>query len=147
MLGKMEALEQHIGRPVVWRHWSDESALNRWRASSGAIDQLIVHAASNGKIRLEGCPKEPNSVIKRMSLLKRLMIKNQFYVSAQCANLIDTFTNLRKNMKAGMAGVAVGDPLKHVLDALTYGLTMETWDEMQDQTRPEVGRLITVHRS
>lgn len=127
-LAKMEALEKLIPHPVAWRHWSDDSAINRWRASVGIIDALLIERASGGKIKLVGCPKEADSVRKRIILTKRLLARQQLYISAHCTRLITMFNELRKPNTTET--IAVGDENKHAFDALTYALSMETYDEL-----------------
>lgn len=138
-LAKMEAIEKMVGRPVIWRHWSDDSALKQWKASINGLEAMLVRSVSNGKILLMGAPKEPGSVIRRVSLTKKLLIHNRLFVSAHCFATAKMFMELRKGRNDADYVKRSDNPHKHPFDSLSYILQMECIDEINNSATPQTG--------
>jgi hypothetical protein len=134
----MRLIEKHIGHPVEWSHYSDESAVLRYRSSSGTIDSAIIRAATDNEIDLVGVPKGPQTVMARVKLIKHLLIKNQLYISAHCSATIQMLNELRKGA-TGSEYVNRTQRAKHIFDALTYALQMEAADAIQNPRKSPVG--------
>lgn len=121
---------------VAWRHWSDTSAF-RFRATIGVYDHVIVAHASNGKIRLLPVTKGPNTIVKRISLTKKLLHTKRFAVSASCTYTAAMLANLK-------AGNSIREPIrnpsveKHIFDATTYCLSMECPLDIEVRSEPNV---------
>lgn len=123
-LGKMDLLEEYLDRRVVWNHWSDEQAIKQWSAAIGGYQASFINKVSKGRISLRGVPKEKDSVRYRVRLLKMLLMKDQLFVSANCIPTHEMLTGLRIDPKDFVK--RYGNKYKHIFDALTYALQMES---------------------
>jgi hypothetical protein len=123
--------------PVEWRHWSDTSAFNTFRAALGGFDHTIVAIASEGEIMLAASPKGKGSVFKRVDLLRRLLFQGRIFVSARCIETIRMLGSLKAG-KTKMEPVERSDML-HVFDSLTYALSAELVAETADSWHANVG--------
>lgn len=124
--------------PVEWRHWSDTSAFNTFRAALGGYDHTVVAIASEGRIMLMAAPKSPGSIFKRTDLLRRLLFQGRLFVSARCVQTIEMLGSL----KAGKTKMdPVEDcPMTHVFDSLTYSLASELVNELASSWSPDIGK-------
>jgi len=123
--------------PVEWRHWSDTSAFDTFRASLGCFDHMIVAVASEGRIMLQACPKGKGSIFKRVDLLRKLLFQNRIYVSARCVQTVKMLGSLKKG-KTKMEPVQSTE-MTHVFDSLTYALAPELINELADSWSPHMG--------
>jgi hypothetical protein len=130
---KMEVLESQLDHKVMWSNWSDSQATDQYKANINGMDAMVVRAVSEGKIDLIGVPKGAGSVGKRISMAKRLFMKDKIFISANCKYIIEMLSELRKGSKPGEE-VGRSDKFKHAFDALTYGLQMEEMYELQSNT-------------
>lgn len=127
-LEKMEFYNRVASKPIRWTHWSDDSALTRFRSTVGEMDANIVKRASNGKITLQGVDKPADSVMKRVALLRRLLLGDRVKVSANCKSTIEMLKKLAYGPTK--AEPVEGDRHKHPFDSLSYAILMESaWDE------------------
>jgi len=122
---------------VEWRHWSDTSAFDTFRASLGCYDHMIVAVASEGRIMLQACPKGKGSIFKRVDLLRKLLFQNRIYVSARCVQTVKMLGSLKKG-KTKMEPVQSNE-MTHVFDSLTYALAPELINELADSWSPHMG--------
>lgn len=127
ILPRMRYWDKRFGKPFEWEHISDNSAFNQFRASDGSYDVLDVEKHSNGKIRLRACPKPPNSVAARVTMLRGKCTRDEILVSAACPNAIGMFNHLESEkadpLKAYDPFVGLKpkrSPWIHRFDALTY---------------------------
>lgn len=134
---KIHKLERVIGKKPVWSHWSDDSAFNMFRATSDSYDYLEVQNATGGEIQLEPVRKAQGSIAKRIQVAKKLLHQNRIRVSAHCTETIKMFKNLRRGEKETEV-IAKNDPNKHVFDALTYAILMETGMDLVDSLDNQV---------
>lgn len=123
--------------PYEWKHWSDMSSFDQFRAGLGGYDHSAIAVASGGRIMLMACPKGRNSVSKRVDILHRLLFQNRIYVSAKCVKTIEMLGAIRKG-KTSVDPVERSD-LKHVFDSLTYGIGAESFWELGEVWAPRVG--------
>lgn len=141
VLGKMDELKALCKGSVRFKHWSDRSALDSFRAASGAKDASLIYGFSNGRIELQACPKGPNSVDARISLIRQLLIKKQLYFSANCTDLVET-------MKKISRGKNKSEPIKrdraghiHRFDSLSYALYGEMVERTEGSLIPKAQKV------
>jgi hypothetical protein len=137
-LEKMEKWEAHIGRPVHWRHWSDKSAFDHYRASSERYDHDIVYTASKGRINLRAAEKGKNSVKHRINLARRLLFYGRLVTSAACPGVTNMFRGLKKGSTLTQV-IEKNSRHKHIFDALTYAIASELPLEIEAQM-PNYGK-------
>lgn len=135
ILEMMDNLERIIGHKVSWRHWSDSSSLNKYKAQIGGMESMLIYQLSDGRINLTGVPREPGSVRHRVKLLKRLLLSNRLCISAQCKSTIRMFKELRTDKRDFIK--RSNNPHKHPFDSLSYCLQMECVNELESW-RPQV---------
>lgn len=123
MLDKMRAIEDDYGRQFTWVHYSDDTAINVWRPSSGTFDYLEILSVTDNQIRLLGVPKPQGSVQARVRLLRRLLREHRFYVSASCKGVISMIENCKKGSTT--RDYVEWNEHKHMFDAVSYVLFME----------------------
>lgn len=128
---KMDKWEQTIGRHIEWRHWCDEAMALNWKAGAASYDSLIIQAVSNNRITLDPYPTrgEKHSVKSRAIMLRRLLSARRIVISASCAMTLQMLTELRLG-KSDSEYIPRADPNKHVFDALTYCVGMETVENL-----------------
>jgi hypothetical protein len=146
VLERMDLWENHLlstsgVKRVIWRHWSDSSAL-RFNAGTGKNTVLDVRKISDGRIVLNTVMKHGGSVKARVGLLKRLLHEDRIRFSSQLRYCIKMLRELKK----GTSKVEIipdDDPNKHVFDALTYLLSnecpMDVAGVIQRRMRPTIG--------
>lgn len=124
---------------VIWRHWSDPSAADRYRSAADSFDSKIIRNVSDGRIILGFASKGAGSVKRRKDLLRRLLFQNRLAVSAQCRAHIDMFRYLKP-------GPSQAEPVqrssvhKHCFDSLTYALMNEAPAELDRRNQASVIR-------
>jgi hypothetical protein len=126
--------------PVEWRHWSDSSAFETFRAGGGALgnyDHNIIAVASGGEIMLTAAPKGKGSIFKRIDIVRRLLFQNRLYVSARCVKTIEMLGGICKG-KTNVEPVE-DSPMRHVFDSLSYALASECFFELYQEWSPRVG--------
>lgn len=133
-LEKMDGLEKRWKRIFNWEHWSDDSSTNVYRPNIGSFDYTQILAASQGRIRLLGVEKGPNSIMARVRILRMLLVQRRLFISARCVKIIDMVKRLRKGDKD--SEYVMRDEHKHVFDALTYPLYPVIFEELMLQSRP-----------
>lgn len=138
VLEKMERWEQYLGRQVHWRHWSDQSAFDHYRAAAERYDHDIVYTSSQGRINLRAAKKGQNSVKHRINLARRLLFYGRLVTSASCPDVINMFRGLKKGTTQ-TAIIEKGNRHKHCFDALTYALSSELPLEIEAQM-PNYGK-------
>ncbi len=124
-------------QPIEYRHWSDTSAFNTFRAALGGYDHMIVALASDGRIMLQASPKGKGSIWKRVDLLRRLLFQNRLFVSASCKETIKMLGSIKAG-RTKMEPVESND-MTHVFDSLTYALAAELVNELADSWQPRIG--------
>lgn len=135
VLEKMAFWERQVGKPIMWRHWSDKQALDTHRPIGDTYDAAYVYKYSGGQIDLKAAPKFPDAVRMRVVLLRRLLFGGRVLVGANCPAHISMLKGLRK----GTTALSVIDRLsvhKHPFDSFTYALQSELPLEFMDTFVP-----------
>jgi len=134
VMAKMDEIATLHKKALVFKHWSDRSAFDRYRSAADAKDHILVNRYSDGKIELIGAPKPKGSVEHRIQIVRRLLSQNRLYISAHCTRVIDAIKKLSR-------GKTKGEPIKrdghiHPFDALSYALYGELIAEIEDSFHP-----------
>lgn len=122
-------------RRILWRHWSDASAM-RYRSAADSSDELIVRQVSRNRIILNSVAKPRGSVRARISLTKKLLFEKRLCVSAQCFHLQESLKYLKPG-KSKTEVIQESSQFKHVFDALTYMLLNESPADVERRIEPE----------
>lgn len=130
VLEKIEALEKLSKKTfLLHRSWSDRSAIERYSATADTFPYLEIHAATRGRVFLQGTPKAPGSVRMRVRIVKQLLAQRRLVVSAHCKATIEMLKFLRRGETEET--YVIPDKHKHPFDSLTYPLIMELSEELQ----------------
>lgn len=116
---KMMALQQHYNRQFIYRHWSDDNALNVWRPGVEGYDATIVYNATDGEVQLQAVDKPKESVRTGTKIMRRALRENRLYVGENCPKTIEMFQQLTDT------DIEEDSFLKHPFDSLRYILYME----------------------
>lgn len=141
-LEKMIAIEKRSGKRFEWEHWSDDTAVNVWRASSASYDYLEIQSAilreSKGMwdVVLRPVLKPDGSVMARCRLLQRKLRDGLLFVSSRCTHVIEMLEEARKDEN----GDFFSDKHKHTFDWLTYPMYMAEIDELTSPNRPTASK-------
>lgn len=134
--------------PVEWRHWSDSSAFEQFRAGGGALgnfDHNIIAMASEGEIMLTAAPKGKGSIFKRIDIVRRLLFQNRLFVSARCVKTIEMLGGICKG-KSSVEPVE-DSPLRHIFDSLSYAIAAEAMHELYEDWSPRIapaGNIVSI---
>lgn len=126
--------------PVEWRHWSDSSAFETFRAGGGALgnyDHNIIAMQSDGEIMLRAAPKGRHSISKRIDIVRRLLFQNRLFVSARCVKTIEMLGGICRGKSS--VELVEDSPLRHIFDSLSYALSAECFWEINEEWSPRVG--------
>lgn len=134
LLSKMAYWNRRMEYKFTYRHISDNSAFNQFQAARGSTDAMDIleyttEAIANNKeafaglepVRLVECPKPPNSIKDRVSILMDLLHDSQIVVSATCTSLRKMFLNLERSKEDPVEPMNPSRH-KHPFDALSYML-------------------------
>lgn len=116
---RMDLWSSKVEAELQFRHIGDSSAVNQWRpGGEGSYDAWDLERFSDGRIKMQGCPKGDGSVEARVRLVSDKLFTDEFRLSDTCKHLKDMFTQLVSNPKKP------GTPLRskwiHIFDALSY---------------------------
>lgn len=132
MLDKMIAINEHYKKlwyPTFpgfkWRHWSDSSSTDYYRASIGDVDAAIVYKETNGQIELIGVEKFDHTVEDDIKLIRMLLREKRLFIGDNCPALRKCLEKIRKGSSKA---IDPKDPHKHVLDSFRYALRSEFLD-------------------
>lgn len=129
---KMLAIEAFYGKTFIWKHWSDDTAINVYRPGIDGYDAAEVLKATNGKVDLEGVDKPDGSVKESIRMIRRMIRENRLFVGKNCPRTIDMLLEL----KQGGTKPVDDTEYKHPFDALRYPIYMESREELQMFSRP-----------
>lgn len=147
---------EHGVKNLRWMNYGDPSmfrfsATGRRDAADAA---QIIRNVSNNRIIVVGVSKPAGSVKARISMVKRILHGNQFFVSAQCHRHIEMLRGLKsprshrdmeRKIISGGHLIDPEDPLKHVFDSCTYSLINEISYELDRRGEPETqNRMVCV---
>lgn len=128
-----------------WRHWSDAAALTHWRSGAEAYDKNLIAKYTDDLVVLMAAPKFPDSIRKRIIMLRILLFEQRIFVSARCHHTITMF----KALKSGKGNRLIDhtDPLRHIFDSLSYAIGSEEpallLEEMTESRGQNLGGIIT----
>lgn len=134
MVKEMREIEEQCGRKFEYLHYSDDTALNRWRPTSSSFDYMEIRSATNDEIELLGVSKPSGSVRKRVQLVRKLLRQQRLFVAARCTDVIGMLENLAEGDKA--SDYVVWNKWKHVFDWMTYPMIAELAEELEERKRP-----------
>jgi len=136
MLGKMRALEERYAKTFDWVHYSDDTALTRWRPSAATYDYLEILAVTDDAINLTGVSKPAGTLKKRVQLIRKLLRQQRLFVSSSCVEVIAMFEQCRQGAKDD--DYVEWGPHKHVFDWISYILIAELPNEIEaEHKRPK----------
>ena len=127
---KMKAIEGFYNRRFLWKHWSDDTALNTWRSAIGGYDQALVLKATNGEVELEAAEKPKGSVMHSVKIIRRLIRDKRLFIGKNCPASIRMLEELEYSDDLGQEIDETG-PLKHIFDAFRYPIYMESRTELE----------------
>ena len=131
LVKKMDFWEKEVGHEIRWSHWADRSALDIKESIANRTVADEMFSVSGGRIKLVGVDKGRGSVGNRIRLWRKLLIQRRILISgAKCPKLLE----MNENINCGRVpdSVATHSFHKHPLDAATYAVAKECWDELQD---------------
>lgn len=102
-----------------WEHWSDNSATAYHRPQIGSVDAAEVYRVSQGQIVLRGVEKPANSVEEDCKMIRTIIREGRFFIGGNCPQLKHALQNIKRGSRYA---INPDDPLKHVVDALRYGI-------------------------
>jgi hypothetical protein len=140
LVEKMLGWEELTGKPgkLIWRHWSDRSAFDMRVPFSDRYWHQHLHEASGGKITLMAADRPP--IAHRVDLFRKLLFEERlFFSAAKCPYSIEMCKSIRRG-KSAVSVVERTCKEKHILDALTYALASECYDEMARSVRMNIRR-------
>lgn len=148
VMNKMRVIELRHGHRFGWVHWSDNSALTMWNPTHGSFDSTEITACSGGTIHLQGVVKSKGSVGTRIRLLRRLLKEGRIFISARCVRVQEMLDKIKQSPKENQE-IQPHDKLKHVFDALTYPIMMESLGDMEDgllnsEPGPKLAQMISL---
>jgi hypothetical protein len=118
--------------PFGFKHISDNSAFNQFRARDGSYDAWDIEQISRKYvkenslpekyiIKMVECPKGNHSIEARVRLLKDALTLEELLVSAQCVKTIEMLNKIEEDPKERLKPKR--DKIQdHRFDAATYGL-------------------------
>lgn len=139
VMDKINALEEYYERRFRWVHWSDDTALNTWRAGVEGYDATIILDATGGRVNLEAVDKPEGSVDTAIKIIKRLLRERRLHVGRNCPHTIQMLEDLKVGQKKSVEDSG-NNSLKHIFDALRYPIYMEErryMEEKLDGHRPK----------
>jgi hypothetical protein len=133
VMEKRKYWEEFIGKPIMWNDWSDRSAFDMKEPISNLYHHQCVALESGGTIILQaatGGKRNHESVVQRISLLRRLLFENRLYISGtKCPNIIEMLKSIKKG-RGALSVIQKESRHKHVFDALTYWLSSACLHEL-----------------
>lgn len=137
ILDKMGEVEDYHKKKFRWDHYSDSSALEVWRPTSGSYDYLEIMAATKDRILLRGVEKPWGSVRTRIRLLRQLLAENRIFIASGCVHtiaMIEQAISGPIDKNTNQPKIHIAAPHKHIFDALTYPIYMESIGELIDES-------------
>lgn len=130
-LALVKAIEARAKKRFSWTHWSDDTALNVFRNSGAGLDALEVQLATKGEIILQGVTKPEGSVRNRVKILRRLLKENRIFISSRCKAVQEMLKECSQGTT--QKEYVAWNKHKHVFDALTYPILIESGYELLDE--------------
>lgn len=135
-MDSLQKIEQFYGKKLLFRtHYSDDSAINKYRPGSDSYDYLTVREITNGEVELEGVYKPDGSIAARVRLIRQLLFENRLFFGSNCEDCIGAM----KNMMSGDNNkpISKNSRYKHSLDAFSYIIFAESIADMDLAGQPK----------
>jgi hypothetical protein len=129
-LEKMAYWENYLGVPILWRHWSDRSALDFKEPVANKYHHELVFELSGGRVQLEGATRTREMLRARIDLLRKLLFQDRFWVSASCRCAIQMLKSIKKG-RGQFSVIQTTSRHKHSFDSISYPLSMELFEEIE----------------
>lgn len=110
-----------------WRHWSDNSSTDYYRANIGDFEAALVYKETNGQVELIGVPKTDKTLEDGVKLIRMLLREKRIFVGDNCPHVKEMLHKIRRGTNKILDPK---DKLKHCLDALRYSLTSEFYEHL-----------------
>jgi hypothetical protein len=136
---KQLALEAHYERRFDWTHWSDDTALNVWRAAANGYDAGMIMNVTGGAVQLQAADKPKESVPTGIKIIRTLLRENRFFVGENCPKTIQMISDLNET------DIENDTELKHPFDSLRYPIYMEERRHIITASRPAPRSLPAIH--
>lgn len=130
---KMRRLEEYYQKRFLWTHWSDDTALNTYRATGGGFDATVVLKASGGEIELLGAEKPEGSVMTGIKIMRRLLREKRLFIGNNCPH----YKQMLSDLSEGKTKPVDDGPRKHIFDCGRYVIFSEERKYMEIATRPK----------
>lgn len=119
---KMMKIEEHYDKSFEWVHWSDDTALNVWRAAkSDGYDAAIVERITEGWIKLQATDKPDQSVSTGIRMMRRALFERRFFIGNNCPKVQEMLMEISE----GKVKTVDDSEFKHPFDAVRYVIYME----------------------
>lgn len=128
---------------VQWKHWSDDTAFNRYRAGLDTFDYMIVQQASANRIQLRPSTKGRDSIKLRKNMLRKMLFEDRVHVSARCPHLIESLSKMKPG-KSKLQVIDADSEYKHAFDAATYLLGMECPHDLATRLKPATNHIVSI---
>lgn len=151
---KMVALNEHYKRiwpnfhGFQWKHWSDPNVTTLHHPSMTGAVSAEIENVTGGQIELHAAVKGAGSVEAGCNFIRRLLREERLFIGENCPHLLEA---MRKIKRGGTKGDFIdrNDKLKHIIDALRYVISMESLEDLQENSDgfraiPSTRRLIHV---
>lgn len=142
VLEKMDAIQERYQRSFDWKHWSDTTAINVYRANGDTYDYLTVRAASDGRINLQGANKADGANKASVKMFRGMVKQNRFFVSQSCHYIWEMMQKLRYGV--GKSSFIEASIYRHGWDACRYPIFMESLFDIQfgDEATPNATEML-----
>lgn len=141
-LDKMIAINEHYKKlwyPTFpgfkWRHWSDNSSTDYYRANIGDVEAAIIYKETNGQVELIGVPKTDKTVEDSVKLIRMLIREKRIFVGENCPHTKEMLHKIRRGTNKILDQK---DKFKHCLDSFRYCLSSEFFEHLTSPER-EIG--------
>lgn len=135
VLEKRRWWEEYCGRKFTWLSFSDRSVWAMREPMRNRLYVDLIREASDGEIEIqapEDGDRGPGTVKQRVDLLRRLLFEERiFFSNPKCPNTITMLKALPADENRPDEPPKA-HKLKHIFDALTYGVAGECYDEMRN---------------
>lgn len=131
LCARMDWWEDLCGKRFKWVCWSDRMVMDLQEPMQGKFYHEVIREVSQGRLICKAAARGPGSVIQRVDLTRRLLYEERIFISRPyCPKLITMFKAIPGD-KNRPDQPPTGHKMKHILDAATYGLASECYEEMR----------------
>lgn len=137
--------EQRMGRVFEWHYWSDRSVFEHTDQTSHKFyhqiifdvsarfwrqkyEEMGVQQYAMRAIALQAADRSRGSLEQRVDIARKLLFEERLRISRRCPNHVQAFKSLPPD-KRNPAIPAKGHKMKHIFDAMMYGVSQECYTE------------------